>query len=133
MFANDGTPRLYATARDLTSRRRQQLAARGIDTLKLRERRGLLDLRSLLRSLGARGVSQVLVEGGGALAGGFVDARLVQEVAVFIAPSVIGGATASGPVGGEGVASVRAALSLEGLTPRRLGDDLVLTGRVKVT
>ena len=130
VFANDATPRLYVTTRDLTPRRQRQLAARGIDVLELRGRRGLLDLRALLKRLGARGVSQVLVEGGGALGGGFADARLVQEVAVFVAPSLIGGAAAPGPIGGVGVARVRAALQLEGASTRRLGNDLVLTGRV---
>ncbi|HPR82512.1 MAG TPA: bifunctional diaminohydroxyphosphoribosylaminopyrimidine deaminase/5-amino-6-(5-phosphoribosylamino)uracil reductase RibD [Pontiellaceae bacterium] len=48
-------------------------------------------LKKILRSLGARGVMHVLCEGGGELAGALVRAGLVDEFALFVAPSLLGG------------------------------------------
>ncbi|MEI7851787.1 MAG: bifunctional diaminohydroxyphosphoribosylaminopyrimidine deaminase/5-amino-6-(5-phosphoribosylamino)uracil reductase RibD [Kiritimatiellales bacterium] len=48
-------------------------------------------LKKILRELGKHGVMHVLCEGGGELAGSLVRAGLVDEFALFIAPSLIGG------------------------------------------
>jgi riboflavin biosynthesis pyrimidine reductase len=45
----------------------------------------------------------VLVEGGGRLAGAFLEAGVVDRVVGFLAPVVLGGATAPGTVGGLGL------------------------------
>jgi diaminohydroxyphosphoribosylaminopyrimidine deaminase/5-amino-6-(5-phosphoribosylamino)uracil reductase len=48
-------------------------------------------LKKILRDLAGRGVMHVLCEGGGDLAGSLVRAGLVDEFALFIAPSLLGG------------------------------------------
>jgi len=60
-------------------------------------------LAALLRAIAAEGVTNLLVEGGGGVLGTFFDQQWVDEVAVFIAPGVLGGRQAKEPVGGEGV------------------------------
>jgi diaminohydroxyphosphoribosylaminopyrimidine deaminase/5-amino-6-(5-phosphoribosylamino)uracil reductase len=52
---------------------------------------GLLSLGHLLSALGDRGVTRVLVEGGGILAGALLAADLVDRIAWFRGPLVIGG------------------------------------------
>ncbi len=42
--------------------------------------------------------TNVLCEGGGQLLGGLLDAHLVDECHVYIAPKLIGGASATAPV-----------------------------------
>ncbi len=64
---------------------------------------GRVDLAGGLRALGAMGLTRVLVEGGGRLAAGLLRAGLVDRVAWFHAPGV---------VGGDGVAAV-AGMGLE--------------------
>lgn len=48
-------------------------------------------LKKVLKELGKRGIMHVLCEGGGELAGSLVRAGLVDEYALFIAPSLLGG------------------------------------------
>ena len=60
-------------------------------------------LESLLDELGKRRMTNVLVEGGGRLLGSLFDARLIDEVHVFIAPKLAGGESAPGPIAGQGV------------------------------
>jgi diaminohydroxyphosphoribosylaminopyrimidine deaminase/5-amino-6-(5-phosphoribosylamino)uracil reductase len=56
-------------------------------------------LKTVLKELGKRGVMHVLCEGGGELAGSLVRAGLVDEFALFIAPSLLGGE--GFPMGGK--------------------------------
>ncbi|MDQ3524458.1 MAG: bifunctional diaminohydroxyphosphoribosylaminopyrimidine deaminase/5-amino-6-(5-phosphoribosylamino)uracil reductase RibD [Chloroflexota bacterium] len=89
-----------------------------------------IDLGVMLDLLGDRSVNDVLVEGGGRLLGSFFDAGLVDRVAAFIAPIIIGGADAPGPVSGEGCATLSAAWRLSGVRLTALGDDVLLEGAV---
>lgn len=90
----------------------------------------LLDLGDLLDRLGQRGLTSLLVEGGSQLHGAFFDAGLVDHVVAFIAPVVVGGAAAPGPVGGAGVATMAEGFRLREVRLQRLGDDVLVAGEV---
>ncbi len=90
---------------------------------------GRVDLACLLAELGARDVTSVLVEGGATLHGALFDAGLVDKVVAFIAPVVIGGAEAPGPVGGLGREFIANALRLTGVEHVELDGDLMIVGR----
>ena len=87
-------------------------------------------LDALLAELGRRQMTNVLVEGGAQLLGNLFDANLVDEVHAFIAPKIIGGATAPGPVAGQGRALMEEALQLVAHEITTVGDDVYLRGRV---
>lgn len=90
-----------------------------------------VDLPSLLDLLGARGVNSLLVEGGGTTLASFFAAELVDRAWVFIAPKLVGGREAPGPLAGTGVATMHGAVQLGRLSARWLGADLLLTGAVE--
>lgn len=75
-----------------------------------------------------RGVTRLLVEGGPTVHGAFVDAGTVDRVLAYVAPVILGGAGAPSCVAGTGAARLAEALSLDGLTARPLGPDLLLEG-----
>jgi diaminohydroxyphosphoribosylaminopyrimidine deaminase / 5-amino-6-(5-phosphoribosylamino)uracil reductase len=56
--------------------------------------------------------------------------RAVDEVHVFVAPKLAGGAAAPGPVGGEGVQRMAAALKLADITIEELDGDVYVHGRI---
>jgi diaminohydroxyphosphoribosylaminopyrimidine deaminase/5-amino-6-(5-phosphoribosylamino)uracil reductase len=85
---------------------------------------------ALLAALGARRMTNVLVEGGGGILGSFFDAAAVDRVTAFVAPLIIGGAGATAAVAGRGVAQVADAHALSMLKVRRTGADLVVEGRL---
>ena len=90
---------------------------------------GRVDLRALLTTLADLGVVAVLAEGGAELGAGLLEAGLVDRVAFFIAPRLLGGRTAPGPVGGVGL-SLKESVSLVGVTYRQIGEDLLVEGDV---
>ena len=108
----------------------EALRGLGCECLSLPADRGHVPLGDLLDELGRRGMTNVLVEGGAGLLGAFFERRLVDEARVYVAPRVIGGATARGPIGGAGLQRLGDALQVAHWQIRRLGPDVVLTGRL---
>lgn len=98
---------------------------------RLQRQRRVVDLSALLAELGRRRMTNVLVEGGGQLLGSCFDARLVDECHVFIAPKLVGGAGAPGPVGGQGIAAIGDAIELESVEVAAAGSDLYVRGRIQ--
>ncbi len=104
--------------------RRDRLRAAGAEVVALPavEPAGVLD------DLGGRGVSGVLVEGGGEVLAAFAASGLWERAAVCCAPVLIGGAAAAGPLGGEGPQRLADAWRLDELRVRRRGPDVILVG-----
>jgi diaminohydroxyphosphoribosylaminopyrimidine deaminase/5-amino-6-(5-phosphoribosylamino)uracil reductase len=84
-----------------------------------------------LRALGQRGIQSLLVEGGAELAGTLVAADAVDRLAWFLAPMLIGGREAPSALGGAGAPSLALAPRLQGAESRRVGDDVLVTGRLR--
>jgi diaminohydroxyphosphoribosylaminopyrimidine deaminase/5-amino-6-(5-phosphoribosylamino)uracil reductase len=80
-----------------------------------------------LKALYDRGVRHVLLEGGPTLAGAFVEARCVDEVIAYLAPSLLGAGPAALGDAGIGTLADAALLEIESVT--RLADDVKVVGR----
>ncbi len=92
---------------------------------------GRVPLPELLRELGRRQITSVLVEGGSALNYSLLAAGLVDKVHFFIAPLMFGGSEAPSPVGGEGVAQVSDAWQIRDVEISRYDCDILVTGYIK--
>lgn len=86
------------------------------------------DLELVLLELGRRSIQSVLVEGGAAIAGSFIDSRLANKITFFVAPKIIGGTDAPIAVGGKGIARMAEALELERISVIQHGRDVEVTG-----
>jgi diaminohydroxyphosphoribosylaminopyrimidine deaminase / 5-amino-6-(5-phosphoribosylamino)uracil reductase len=86
------------------------------------------DLLSILQELAERSLQSVLIEGGAALAGEFVDAGLVNKVTFFVAPKLVGGTAAPSAIGGTGVEKMADAFELEHVSVVQRGKDLEISG-----
>ncbi len=96
----------------------------------VKEKAGRVDMEALFCELGARGVVRLLIEGGGEVAAAALEQKLVRETYTFIAPKIIGGRGAVPAVGGKGAAAVKEALAVKDIEVIRLGEDLLLWGRL---
>jgi diaminohydroxyphosphoribosylaminopyrimidine deaminase/5-amino-6-(5-phosphoribosylamino)uracil reductase len=118
-----GATLIYHTV-EATAEDRRRLREAGVELVELRAGDdGRVDLGAVLDHLARREVAALLVEGGPTVHGSFNDAELVDEMALFIAPFVIGG---DGPsaVAGRGIATLEAAQRLVFEDIDRHGDDL---------
>ncbi|WP_197489174.1 bifunctional diaminohydroxyphosphoribosylaminopyrimidine deaminase/5-amino-6-(5-phosphoribosylamino)uracil reductase RibD [Planctomyces sp. SH-PL14] len=110
-------PTLVATTSAADAVRREAFLARGVevelfDAVPSAAADGSASPRvsipALLSRLGQRKLTNLLVEGGGDVLGAFHDAGLLDEYHVFVAPKIIGGASAKSPLGGFGTEQVMA-------------------------
>jgi diaminohydroxyphosphoribosylaminopyrimidine deaminase/5-amino-6-(5-phosphoribosylamino)uracil reductase len=105
------------------------LQALGCEVLTLpADAAGRADVAALLAELGRRRWTNLLVEGGAGVFGSLRDADVIDEVHVFIAPRLAGGAAAPSPVGGRGVERIAEALPLTELHVERVDGDVLLHG-----
>jgi diaminohydroxyphosphoribosylaminopyrimidine deaminase/5-amino-6-(5-phosphoribosylamino)uracil reductase len=81
-------------------------------------------LKMLMRGFAQRGWSRVLVEGGANLAGALLEAAVVDRIALFVAPKIIGGGRSA--IEGLGIASMKNAIRVKNFAARRAGSDWLL-------
>lgn len=121
---------LLALGRSVTPDKARAFTESGIEVLQLPSEEERVDLESLFKALGERGITSVLVEGGGILLGSLFDHRLVDKVIAVIAPIIIGGEEAKAAVAGKGVDKVVDSIKLQRVEVEKLDGDLMVRGYV---
>jgi diaminohydroxyphosphoribosylaminopyrimidine deaminase/5-amino-6-(5-phosphoribosylamino)uracil reductase len=102
------------------------LSARGVQVIPIDG--GARNLPSVLSELKGLEIQSVLVEGGSAVAGSFVEARLVDKVTFIYSPIIIGGTAAPVAISGKGASALSDALQLTNVNTRFLDQDIEITG-----
>jgi diaminohydroxyphosphoribosylaminopyrimidine deaminase / 5-amino-6-(5-phosphoribosylamino)uracil reductase len=88
-------------------------------------------VRAGLGELGAREITSVLLEGGPTLAGAFRDAGELDELRLFVAPMVVGGAGARPLISGTGAMMLPDATVATAMEWERSGEDLLIRARLR--
>lgn len=106
------------------------LQASGVEVLVVGVNEDGIDLRKLFYLLGKREITSVFIEGGATVNSAALKSGVVDLVYWFIAPKIIGGRVAPGPVGGSGISRLEAAIELEDTCVEWIGQDLLIKGHV---
>ncbi len=120
---------IIATCND-DSTKYEPYQAAGCEILALPTEDGHIHLPSLMTRLGEMSIDSILLEGGGELNWSALNSGIVQRVQVYIAPKILGGATAKSPVAGLGAPSPNAAVYLSQPEITRFGKDILLESEV---
>jgi diaminohydroxyphosphoribosylaminopyrimidine deaminase/5-amino-6-(5-phosphoribosylamino)uracil reductase len=119
---------VWLVCSDIAESREASLRGAGVEVIKVGAKDGRIDVLEAAQELGRRGLTRVLVEGGGTVAASFVKAGLVDRVSSYRA----------GILMGSDSRSAVAALQLDGLdfaprfalvSRRLVGDDTLETWR----
>ncbi|MFN4260954.1 MAG: bifunctional diaminohydroxyphosphoribosylaminopyrimidine deaminase/5-amino-6-(5-phosphoribosylamino)uracil reductase RibD [Gemmataceae bacterium] len=108
--------------------RAAEMRARNCEVLPLDCQTDVEMIDALLDELGRRRLTNILVEGGSGVFGSFLDARAIDELHVFIAPKLAGGATAVPATGGFGVATIAEALAVRRWQVEDIDGDVYIHG-----
>jgi diaminohydroxyphosphoribosylaminopyrimidine deaminase/5-amino-6-(5-phosphoribosylamino)uracil reductase len=119
---------LIFTRKDLTSRKAQLLAKKGVTVLTLKGSSKGVDLRQSLDWLGKNEVSSILVEGGGQVFTSFLEKKLADKLLLSLSPKLIGGGSAPGWFQGRGVATVSESLAIKQSRCFKIGSDTIIEG-----
>ncbi len=123
---------LIYTRRSAPAVRAERLRRAGAEIVALpasRSRTGV-DIRAALKDLASRGVTSVMIEGGSELTWSALEARVVDKVALFVAPVIVGGREAKGLAGGSGVRTPEGGFRLVEPRLTRVGEDLLVEAYV---
>jgi len=108
--------------------KRELFKQRGIEFITFRGEKA--DLPWLMERLGSRGITSVLIEAGSSFSAAALMSGIVDKVAFFIAPKIIGGSRSMPVIGGEKFLALSEAVRITGMTVRRVGEDLMVEGYV---
>jgi diaminohydroxyphosphoribosylaminopyrimidine deaminase/5-amino-6-(5-phosphoribosylamino)uracil reductase len=124
-------PLIVVTSRAAPRTEVDALEAAGVEVIVASGANEPARVRHALDLLGAKQIASILLEGGPHLAGAFLDAGEIDEVRLFLAPMLLGGRRARDPLEGEGVARIAEAISALTLDCDRVGEDLLVSARLR--
>ncbi|MBS1197216.1 MAG: riboflavin biosynthesis protein RibD [Proteobacteria bacterium] len=123
----EGAPLLLAVAQENVSKA-AELQARGVEIIRLPNAEGKVDLNLLLQELAKRGINEVHAEGGAGLNGALLQAGLVDEVLLYLAPCLIGNA-AQGLFQSQELSNLDEKCALKVMDIRQIGEDIRVVAR----
>jgi diaminohydroxyphosphoribosylaminopyrimidine deaminase/5-amino-6-(5-phosphoribosylamino)uracil reductase len=125
------TSRLAQTARETpvwvfagSSARDTALRETGVEVLRADAADGRLDLGAVLRTLGERGISRLLVEGGPTVAASLLAANLIDEAVILRSPKLLG-ADGIGAIEGLPLEALTRAPQLRRIDAETVGTDVI--------
>ena len=131
VFTTDPQLALIATTTLADKTRIKEIERLGAQVIICPAKDEKVDLNFVMASLGTMGIDSVLIEGGSTLAYSAVKDKLVDKVVAFIAPKILGGASAPTPVGGDGIAMMDECINLERIHFKKVGGDLMVESYLK--
>jgi len=124
---NDAAPTIILTTDRADAGHAERLRAQGAEVVACGDGERV-DLAIALKALGERGISSVLLEGGGTLNGAMLEGGHVDKAMLFYAPIIVGGEGSPSGFAFEGPEKMTDALRLERVSTEKFGDDWCVTG-----
>lgn len=118
---------ILVTATSNRARAMKRYPSRRCEVVAARESQGEIALAPVLAEFGRRGWNRVMIEGGAHLAASALRQRVVDRVAFFIAPKILGGGLPA--VAGLRVRTMKDAIRLQDLSVYAVSGDLLVEAR----
>lgn len=83
-----------------------------------------IDVKQVVHLLGEKGIASLFVEGGAKINDAFLQAKLIDQYILYIAPKLIGGKDAPTAITGTGFEKMKDTLSLTITSVENIGDDV---------
>jgi diaminohydroxyphosphoribosylaminopyrimidine deaminase/5-amino-6-(5-phosphoribosylamino)uracil reductase len=110
------------------SDRAEKIRKSGAEVIALPDHDGRVDFGTVLRELGRREITSLLIEGGKGVFTEALRSGSVDKVLAFVAPAILGGDARFAAVGELGVERISDALKLRDVSVGRIGDDVLIEG-----
>jgi len=127
IFRQPGETRVYTLA-DCSPKRKSALQDAGAEIVMLPAKESRVDLQALMQDLAELQVNEVMVEAGAGLAGALLQAGLIDEMVIYVAPKLMGD-SARGLLHLPGLESMAQTVALQIDDVRKVGTDWRFTVR----
>jgi diaminohydroxyphosphoribosylaminopyrimidine deaminase / 5-amino-6-(5-phosphoribosylamino)uracil reductase len=119
---------IIATTKKAPKKRIENMQQKGVRIIVVRQKGKFVDLEELMKELGNSEISSVMIEGGAELSGNAIKEGIVDKVAIFTAPKIIGNGFDA--IKNLGIKKVKKAITLKNITTRKIGKDLLVEGYI---
>ncbi|MDP2681229.1 MAG: bifunctional diaminohydroxyphosphoribosylaminopyrimidine deaminase/5-amino-6-(5-phosphoribosylamino)uracil reductase RibD [Deltaproteobacteria bacterium] len=110
-------------------RKIKKIEAKGAEILALPSKTGEVDLKTLMKELGKREITNLIIEGGPTIAAASLKDGIVDKITIFYAPRILG-KEGLPMIEGLGIRRLKDAVSLSRLECKRLGEDILVEGYI---
>ena len=117
---------IIATTKKAPKKKINKLRQKGVTILTLNPKKGLVDLKTLMKELGKSEITYVMIEGGAELSGNAIKEGIVDKLLIFTAPKLIGNGLE--PIKNLGIKKVKKAIKLKKISTKKIGKDLLAEG-----
>lgn len=121
-------PTIIVTGPDAAPDKKNRILEKGATIIEVPLKDQRLDLNELMINLGEMSVVNLLIEGGGTIAGSALAAGIVNKIMYFIAPKILGGNDGVPVFKGSGPRMIKDAFELKKTDLIRLGNDFLIQG-----
>jgi len=122
----DPSKLLIATTSKAPKNKLKKLMQKGTQIITLKQDKGMVDLKQLMKELGKMEITSVLIEGGSEVNSSAIKAKLVDKIVIFAAPKLIG--NGKGAIGNLGINKIDKAINLRDIESEKIGRDLMISG-----
>ncbi len=124
-----GAPLIIATAEEVCKKRIKERKKKGAQVWQLPILNGQIDLKAVLQKAAQMGLRHILIEGGSRVAASALRLSLVDRIAAFVAPKILGAGIPA--IGSLNITSITDAIELENVKVESIGNDFLFTAHVK--
>lgn len=118
---------IIATTKSAGKKRVKQIEDAGAEVIIIDSKDGHVDLKKLVKEIGKRGITNILIEGGSRLTASAVKERIIDKVLIFYAPIFLGSNGIS-MIGNLGIKKMKDAIHFKNIRVKRVGEDMLLEG-----
>ncbi len=122
---------IIVTGPDLPAVQKDRIQKTGATLIGVPIKDRVLDLNKLMIKLGQMSVTSLLIEGGGQVAASALKAGIVNKMAYFMAPKILGGSDGIPVFSGKGPDAIKDAFELEKMEITRFDNDILISGYLK--
>lgn len=108
--------------------KKKSLRAKGVDVVEITTKKERISIKRVLERLSKKGISSVLIEGGGTINASAFSEGVVDKVSYSIAPLIIGGDDAISVVRGISPLRLDGAYHLKDVEIKQMGSDIIIEG-----
>ncbi|MCH8328801.1 MAG: bifunctional diaminohydroxyphosphoribosylaminopyrimidine deaminase/5-amino-6-(5-phosphoribosylamino)uracil reductase RibD [Nanoarchaeota archaeon] len=119
---------IIATTKKAPKNKVDKLQRKGARVMILKPKKGLIDLKELMKELGKSEIASVMIEGGAELSGNAIKEGIVNKLLIFTAPKIIGNGL--GPIKNLGIKKVNKAIKLKNISTKKIGKDFLIEGNL---
>jgi diaminohydroxyphosphoribosylaminopyrimidine deaminase/5-amino-6-(5-phosphoribosylamino)uracil reductase len=124
---------ILVVGQNVDPHKRAALEKNGVRILDAALENSRIHMPSLMQQLGAMGITGLLIEGGGRVIASALHSGIVDKIAFFYAPKILGGDDGISICRGKGPAAMKDSIAVKDISVQRFGDDVMIEGYIEKT